>query len=288
MNWNEWIKNVIEYKDNVKDDAEKYIAFERWGSELLELRELTISSSFEKVVKSLIAENFEQDKQVGDSYGLVQSILREFIEYLKKKDSQAYSKVISDVTKVTEFIDQQVYSFLEDISDETANDTVPQSYENAVEKLKRDVVSLKREVREHEQEVKNNTTSIIITNVEILGIFVAIAFALFGIFNVISSTASIIEADIYRIIFVASLLSFILFNLVFLLLYAISRFTEKSIAMNCSKTNNSDIPCRNCQKRKYLKWWCKLKHKFTYLMIINVFCILGMVTMLFLRFWIQW
>jgi len=287
VNWHEWIKAVIQYKDTSKEDVDKYVEFQNWGEELLKLRERKLDV-IEKELLEVINENFEQNKQIGDSYGLVQSVLREFAEYLEKLDKQKYSPVIEDVVKVNDFIENQVCILLGTTSDETGKDTVSKSYEMEISRLRDTVIALRDEVKEHGKDIKNNTTSVIISNVEILGIFVAIAFALFGIFNLTTTTISIANLDICRIIFVASLLGLILFNLLFLLLYAISRFTDKSIAMNCSKTNNNDVPCQNCQKRKHLKWWCKLKHKFTYLFVINAVCIIGIVGTLIMRIWFKW
>ena len=157
------------------------------------------------------------------------------------------------------------------------NGTVTHSYEEQLKTMHGIIGGLKIEIRDLERKIQTSTSSVIITNIEILGIFIAVVFVLFGIFNLTVEAFSFVNISISRMLFIISCLTFIMFNSVFLLLYAISRFIDKSIAMNCSRVNSADVPCQKCKKRKRWKWMCKLKNKFTYVLIVNAACFFALI-----------
>lgn len=275
MEWTQWIKSVIDYKEQARNINQKYIDFETWRKGLESNRTIIVDNIKNDLI-ALVNENFNDQEQIGESYLCVQKLLGEFSEYLIEKDSSRYNDLVNSIKKVVDFIDNEVYSRINDIEG-SSGDTVSDSYKAEIQRLTKSVLSLKGKIKDCEDEIKNNTTSVVITNVEILGIFIAIAFALFGIFNLTVNAISIAGVSISRLLFIISSLTFIMFNSVFLLLYAISRFIDKSIAMNCSKAESADIPCQKCKNRRRLKWLCKLQHKFTYLLIVNIVCVLGVI-----------
>lgn len=277
MEWMEWINCTLRYRvpQENQTDADKYLDFEQWSNGLKTNRSINLEDVQENLT-NFISKDFTNNEQTGDGYIRIQGLLKEFSNYLSKKGRDEYNDIIKSIDEINDFIEKKAREMIEN-TDMADYSTVPESYDAEIKRMRLSINILKQEINKCENEIKNNTTSVMVTNVEILGIFVAIAFALFGIFNLTANAISVINISISQLLFVISALSFILFNLIFLLLYIISRFINKSIAMNCSKTGNSDTPCQKCQNRKRMKWLCKLRHKFTYLFIVNMASILGII-----------
>lgn len=163
---------------------------------------------------------------------------------------------------------------------------------------------LSEDVNRMNDKMNDNLNLVTTNSVTILGIFVAIAFAGFGGIKIINDVTSIISVrgvGVCKILFLCAVLGFILFNILFLLLYIISRLTNKSIAMTCVYVKNDDH-CFNCnhikvkstkekeesKRHKAHKLLCKLNHKFAYLFWTNIALIFLIVLLIALRIGKAW
>lgn len=85
----------------------------------------------------------------------------------------------------------------------------------------------------------------------------------------------IVSTSPYRIVFLLSLLGFILFNTVFMLLYVVSRMTNRSISLKCSHLSDQTLACheactKKCKRHSYL---CMLYHKYPYILAVDAILI---------------
>ena len=239
MDWKDWISEIYQYKKPTNDTTKKYLDFEKWSRELRENRTINIET-VEDSLKKIVNEDFDGEEQNGDGYVCFQKTLNEFKEYLIQKNSEEYSNVIESIDSINDLINHQVMSIFSEIPDYD-NGTVTHSYEEQLKTMHGIIGGLKIEIRDLERKIQTSTSSVIITNIEILGIFIAVVFVLFGIFNLTVEAFSFVNISISRMLFIISCLTFIMFNSVFLLLYAISRFIDKSIAMNCSSKSGGNL-----------------------------------------------
>lgn len=153
-------------------------------------------------------------------------------------------------------------------------------------------------VNEKIQDAKDKLITLTVT---VLGIFCSLTFSLSGslgiLNNVFSSGDSFAES-----LFKYSLIGIFVANLVFLLIYTISKINNKSIAMHCAKCKTVSSICKECDIRtkqpknrfefkkdchgcehkntsclectkKHKGILCKLWNKFNYIFIINILCI---------------
>jgi hypothetical protein len=141
---------------------------------------------------------------------------------------------------------------------------------------KAETASLKAETAQGEIEEKirqgNLTaiTSLSVFSAVILAITGGITFAS-GVFNGINS------ATPYRLVFIVSLIGFVLFNLIFLLLYIVAKIIGKSIEMECRfwnhKDENSTKRCGEgvCSKNYTNNvGFCRLFNRHVYVSIVNI------------------
>lgn len=107
-------------------------------------------------------------------------------------------------------------------------------YENRAELVQQQVDNASRQLDEYSQSVYDMDSKIKNFNtqsVSILGIFSAIVVAFFGGLNTIGSILSNMGQHIskYRVVFMAALVGFILFNIIFILLYFIAKILDIDI-----------------------------------------------------------
>lgn len=112
------------------------------------------------------------------------------------------------------------------------------------------------ETKEHTEELSKRVSDYHAQSITILGIFAGLVVAFSTISQFLSvSLSNLTNVTAKNIVLFIGLSFFFLFNIVFLLMYCISKISGKSIASNCRKSNCEN--CRNCKavlkrlKRKY-------------------------------------
>lgn len=121
------------------------------------------------------------------------------------------------------------------------------------------------------------------SSITILGIFVGIVMVFFGDFSILSSAAAgLFDAPIYRLAIVLISFSAVLFNIIILLFYLISKLTQKSMGNACPyMTSQGCKDCSNCAHKPKLYELCRLRSTLPYvywgnavvvLLLIFIFC----------------
>ncbi|MDT7931422.1 hypothetical protein [Clostridium perfringens] len=121
-----------------------------------------------------------------------------------------------------------------------------------VEKIKQEYSDLKKladsvdsRIKEMNRDIDNSTSK----SITILGIFSGIVMAFTGGLSFIaSSLKSMNQVSIYRLVLVITLLSMAIFNIIFMLMYMIGRFTDSYIGGKCNCENR--IEGCNDKKKK--------------------------------------
>lgn len=160
-----------------------------------------------------------------------------------------------------------------------------------------------------DKKINDAKDKLITLTVTVLGIFCSLTFALSGSLSILNSVFDTNNTSFAESLFKFSLIGMFVANLVFLLIYCIARLNNKSLAMHCSKCtaeynkicNTCDvgkkqqnkfqytIECHGCEHRNVScgecergeHWWsvfCKLRNKFYYIYLINIICIIFLVT----------
>jgi len=161
----------------------------------------------------------------------------------------------SEITKDTKALQDEIIRVQQETK--TAQDEVLQAQKDVIKTV--------------DSRLQKTSNSINTLSVTILGIFVAITFSAFGSINMINSILSSAnnQTDNVRIIFVFSLLAIFIFNFAFLLFYSISRIINKSLALRCISSTDSNQRCSVCKRHKHAKWLCRVSHKYTHIFYID-------------------
>ena len=137
------------------------------------------------------------------------------------------------------------------------------------------------------------------SSITILGIFVGIVMVFFGGFTILENAIEGMQkASSYRLYFTMLLFGAIMYNVVILLFFLISRITEKPVTCRCHRapgygslsgdgekvfreiTRND---CFNCQYRVKNKGLCRIKNTLPYVYWGNLVIIMGLSFMFFMR-----
>lgn len=170
------------------------------------------------------------------------------LTYIKGKDIETRSKLLDNADKYIDThkdIDEKLMRILNHILLEVprVDDMEFLSRESSkLSKMNRDIKkelrSQKDTFKDHESKMEGMQNQFI----SILGIFAAIILTFFGGISILGSVLNNINAiSKYRLIFVVLLIGFVMFNIIYMLLYAISKLTGKFISV---KVNS----CRECNK----------------------------------------
>lgn len=125
-----------------------------------------------------------------------------------------------------------------------------------------------------------------LSSITALTIFSAVTLSFSGGISFASSVFDNIgNVTPYRLVFIVSLVGFILFNTIFALLYIISKMTGKPISARCkylSTNQKNPNACRSCGDGYCMKQCsavslsCKIWHKYSYVFAINIILLLVM------------
>ncbi len=161
-----------------------------------------------------------------------------------------------------------------------------------IEKQRNEIKSLK-------EKLKNQAQKSAESSITILGIFVGIVMVFFGGFTILENAIEGMQkASSYRLYFTMLLFGAIMYNVVILLFFLISRITEKPVTCRCHRapgygslsgdgekvfreiTRND---CFNCQYRVKNKGLCRIKNTLPYVYWGNLVIIMGLSFMFFMR-----
>lgn len=220
----------------------------------------------------------------------LQIINKEYEEFLRAKDDKKIQPINYDITSEA-YRTKQQSEFTQSVID---TKTTSAKLLDDLEKLK----------NEYEEKISQTKDGLITLTVTVLGIFSSLTFALSGSLNILDNvfeTGNTFAETLFKY----SLVGFFVANLIFLLLYTISKMNNKSIAMHCSKCKtfssacttcdiskgytditfeykkdcfgceHKNTSCRECKQTK-IKFICKWFHKFLYITIINIVCIVSL------------
>lgn len=104
------------------------------------------------------------------------------------------------------------------------------------------------------------------SSITILGIFVGIVMVFFGDFSILSSAAAgIFDVSLYRLSLVMLTFGAILFNVIILLFYLVSKITQKPIGNVCvHSTTRICTVCKDCKCKPKLHELCRLRNTLPY------------------------
>ncbi len=117
-----------------------------------------------------------------------------------------------------------------------------ESLEEGLKQAKKDLESSIRDLEEVRKEIERVKVEI----VTVLGIFAAIVIAFSGGLSFLGSAlSSVQEVRIFKSVFICALCGIVLFNIIFVLMYFISRIVNKSIYATCKTIDcTCDKKCR--------------------------------------------
>lgn len=188
----------------------------------------------------------------------------------------------------------------------SANEKIVSGMNGGLEELYNKVSGYDEIIKEKINETKDKLITLTVT---VLGIFCSLTFSLSGSLGLLNGVFSSQNSSFAEALFKFSLIGMFVANLVFLLIYCIARLNNKSLAMHCSKCTEKyseicnmcsvkqkqkgefqyTIDCHGCEHRNVscaecdsgTHWWsvfCKLRNKFYYIYLINIVCIVFLVS----------
>lgn len=149
----------------------------------------------------------------------------------------------------------------------------------AVDNIRPIATEAKKQMDKIDDKLENNKISSITT----LTIFSAVVLAFSGGITFEAGIfKGMVESSAYRLVFTIALTGFILFNTIFALLYLVGKMAGKTISTRCKyMSTNIDFPnvtrrCGDgyCQKEcNTINFFCRILHKYSYVLVINVILI---------------
>jgi hypothetical protein len=138
--------------------------------------------------------------------------------------------------------------------------------ELSLNKIKTLAANIKEDETKQKEDLQNAKMALNTQSITVLSIFSAIVISFFGGINFIGNAiASAYQTKTYKVIMIILIAGLVLFNVIFLLLYMISRITERDIYVKCKTDDCSCNPKCGELKRFY--------HRLPYVFWINVFLV---------------
>lgn len=212
------------YEDNDLKDTTSYI------DNLKKIYDGDFRHEYSRITQFLVRID---DSEAADMLiGKIDSLNREIDEISIKKNIE---KLIDHIT-----LENIRLSKLRDLSDANVKyKDLLESYNKLEEKIKN---TSKMEEKISEKIENNNNQSI-----TILGIFAGIVMAFTGGLSFIASSMQHINAiSKYRLIFIIILLSMVMFNTIFMLIYTIGKLTNRYVGSKCGHSSE----CSNCNEKR--------------------------------------
>lgn len=252
----------------------------------------------------------KSDSEVLETLGENLDVLKEKIELLvsQNSDDENLKITLSGYKKLADHINLEIgrYNFIKNQFATATIPTVPSTapitttidkeLEEKLEKLSDDVNKMRPITTQAQKELDrldSRLESNKISSITTLTIFSAVVLAFSGGLTFeVGMLQGMASASAYRLVFVIALTGFVLFNTIFALLYLVGKLAGKSISTKCrhcsSDSNNSGkCTCGEGTCTKELATgsiFCRIVHKYCYVLIINVILLLVMYSDFFLWF----
>ncbi len=281
-----------------KDFSKNVRKVESWTNKLLSIyREgyrHKYSSIFYKL--QLIFSNDDVDIDLGSTIGENLIFLSQQLQTQlgNDPDNEIIKDAIKGFNKFSDHINLEIgrYNFLlgkiSKLNGKNKNGFNQQQYDElsmrienvsgAVDKIRPVTVNAQKELDNLDNKLENNK----ISSITALTIFSAVVLAFSGGITFVSGVfQGISDVSPYRLVFIVSLIGFILFNTIFSLLFMVGKITGKSISTKCKYLTNSKL-CIECGDGFCSKQYarssvlCKIWHKYSYVLSINMVLLLFM------------
>ncbi|MEL5898700.1 hypothetical protein AAGC94_11580 [Clostridium sporogenes] len=170
---------------------------------------------------------------------------------------------------------------IQKIYESKVNELVSKVMKSNLEKFNEDVIKSKKYIESEHEKIRESFNELLKKQKEevkalnsnlisVLGIFSAVILSFFGGLNILGSVMeNIHKVSRYRLAFSIILIMFFVFNVIFVLLYIISRLTEKPISVICQEKK-----CSECTKK--LTYIC-VKNNFPIVFWYNYICVCLMI-----------
>ncbi|WWU65461.1 hypothetical protein QJR26_03635 [Clostridium baratii] len=178
------------------------------------------------------------------------------LEYLKKIDGETRTKLNNSCSKIKELIKDEeeskgkniLYKILEYIALEVPRINEYEKMNNTIESFSKSTRRQRTQALEYDKKLasaQGKLDKVQSEFISILSIFSAVVIAFFGGINLLGGAlASINDTNKYKLIVIILLIGMIMFNVIFLLLYTISKLIEKPISVNKKR-----VQCLGCYKK---------------------------------------
>lgn len=230
--------------------------------------------SYSMIAKELHDMDSDERDIVSESMShIVEGLIR--FEKSQGINSQDYEPLIKGIIKLNDHINLEIVRIqLDTQADEKLRDAILQS-----DSMKEDNAMLEANISDLNEQVwnlNNQAESSNTQSITILSIFAGIVFVFTGGFSLVSTALqNINDASVYKITFTLSIVGMLIYNLIFLFFYMVSKMTQKDISAGCIKTSSHWCDCEEkyCSSCHGIK---RFVRKFWYTIIPNVFFLVVM------------
>ena len=273
-----WIKKLCDiYTDNYRHSYSdiffkvQEIISEKSDSEILEILGENLNFLRDRIYELCNGEENSND------YGKNLSGYKKFADHIKLEIGR-YNFIklrFENVQKAnTGLASQNDSKSFNDVSKEV------QDLKRDIDKIRPVVTSAKKGLDGIDDKLESNK----ISSITALTIFSAVILAFSGGITFETGVLKdMAEPTPYRLVFIVALSGFILFNTIFALLYLVGKMTGKKISTRCKHIsideNETNKCCGSCGdgycKKKYhnVNIFCRLAHKYSYVLLINLILI---------------
>lgn len=232
----------------------------------------TKEENFEYIIENLIIikeyyNNSNLDEYENKIFKLIDHIQLEMYrdEHIKKGYQNAILSMVDETKNDIKTFDEKIHEELngkyEDLN------TKYEEINNVYKEMNKKSSTINKNIKVQRKNLDNLYTSII----SILGIFAAIVIAFFGGLSILGSVLqNMHNVSKYRLSFTVLLIGLFMYNVIFMLLYIISKLTNKKIKSKCNKGS-----CTNCNRNASLD--C-LKNRYPSAYWFNLGCVVLIVS----------
>ncbi|MFU0834004.1 MAG: hypothetical protein ACFWUC_13860 [Oscillospiraceae bacterium] len=184
------------------------------------------------------------------------------IKSVGKVLKQNNSVYLRDFEKLIDYINLEISRArnVKEIADQARNTKL------SLEEIKELASNIKNDEKKQKEDLQNTKMALNTQSITVLSIFSAIVISFFGGINFIGNAiSSAYQTQIFKVIMIILIAGLVLFNVIFLLLYMVSRIIEKNIYAKC-KTDDCSCDPRCCGFNRF-------RHRLPYVFWINIFLV---------------
>lgn len=263
--------------------SRKQANLKRISTELSKILESRTPSEIQSIYDSITnCFNNEYKINYSDSYQIAKALtsVEDKTEYvfenltrLMEKTKKVDNQIAIDVHKLLDYISLECARCVEYNKFMRSSEVSMQELFSKHNELVNRSSILQEKIESAQRDLEKSQVSAI----TVIGLFSAIIMSFFGgiSFSRQALTALSMSSPI-RLVFVLSLIGFILFNLLFLILYIVGKLTGKRICSRCLESNDETKKVCTCEKQSLS---CKLIRRYPYVLWTNAVLLFLMVDM---------